>query len=132
MARAAKDSRRGVGNLPRSREKRRICVLDARCGSDLAHFSQQQLCYGPTCRHKHITRDGAQGLIKSGDYQWLGSGNNVLVSTREMHWENRNGAMQLILGNSSKPGPRQHCQKMPQLSTAMGSQVAMRNDGRID
>lgn len=71
--------------------------------------------------------------MKSGDYQWLeGSGNNVLVSSRELHWENRAGAMQLVPGNSSKRGPVQHCQKLPNLSTNMGTQVAMRNDGRME
>jgi hypothetical protein len=74
-----------------------------------------------------------RSFLAAGELRWVeGSGNNVAASAREQHWENRNAAMQLVPGNSSKRGPVQHCQKLPQLSTNMGTQVAMRNDGRME
>lgn len=106
-------------------------MLDQRAACDLEHWSQQQLCYGPTCHHKHITRSAAQELVDKEELQWVGEGKNVATPTKLIHWENRGGAMQLLPGNSSKPGPNQYCQKLPQLSTNMGTSVAMHNDGRI-
>jgi hypothetical protein len=111
----------------RSRERRRICVLDAEQAFGLEQFHRSLLCYGPGS-HTHYTRDAVLKLIESGELRWVeGSGNNVAAWQGEWHWEGG----QLVPGNSSKRGPNQHCQPMPQLSTAMGSQVAMYNDGRL-
>ena len=82
--------------------------------------------------HRHYTAKHVDRLAKEGVVEWVGQHRKIARWTREQHWENKRGAMQLLSGNSSKPGPRQDVQKMPQPCTAMGSQVAMHNDGRIE
>lgn len=115
----------------RSRERRRICVLDADVAWRLEHWNQAAICFGPGCNHRHFTRESVEGMVASGELRWVQLG-KVAGHTREEHWENKNQAMQLLRGNASKPGANQHCQKMPRLSTAMGTNVAMHNDGRME
>jgi hypothetical protein len=82
--------------------------------------------------HRHFTAKHVDRLIADGVVVPIGKFGKIAAWIREQHWENFNGAMQLLPGNSSKPGARQDVQHMPQLSRYRAGEVAMANDGRID
>lgn len=109
---------------------KRVCVM-----SDAESQRFQDVSIGHRCTsisHRHYTRHHVDKLHREGVVRWVGDHFKIAAWIREQHWEIRNQALQLLPGNSSKPGARQDVQKMRKLSTAMGNQVAMRNDGRIE
>ena len=62
----------------------------------------------------------------------VGQHGKIAAWIREVHWECRDGSMQLLPGSYSKKGAAQDVQRMPQLSRYVpGKPVAMLNDGRI-
>jgi hypothetical protein len=82
--------------------------------------------------HRHYTQHHVDRLVETGVAVRVGQHEKIAAWIREVHWETRDGAMQLLPGTYSKRGASQDVQGMPQLSTAMGRQVAMHNDGRVE
>lgn len=109
---------------------KRICVM-----SDAESRRFHDVSIGHRCTstsHRHFTRKHVDRLVKDEVLTWVGGHFKIAAWIREMHWENRDGAMQLLPGNSSKRGARQGCSNMPQLSQFRSGNAAMVNDGRVD
>lgn len=87
--RYAKNRRRAQKAYPvrvRTNERRRICVLDASAALRLEHWNQASACYGPTCTHRHYTREAVQALVESGELRWM-AGNNTAAHVRGRTWK---------------------------------------------
>jgi len=104
--------------------------------SDAESQRFQDVSIGHRCTatsHRHFTRHHVDRLHRDGVVRWVGDHFKIAAWIREQHWENRDGAMQLLPGNSSKPGHRQDVQRMPQLSGFRGGNpLTMLNDGRLE
>ncbi len=73
---------------PRSQERRVVCVLDVHAGRLLEHWSLSQACHGPTCQHKHLTRETVGELVRDGVLRYVpDSGKNVAVYTQGRTWK---------------------------------------------
>lgn len=110
---------------------KRVCVM-----SDAESQRFHDVSIGHRCTsisHQHFTRHHVDRLITEGMVHWVGIHFKIAAWIREVHWENRDGSMQLLPGNHSKRGAEQHCQNMPNLSRFVGGfPVAMLNDGRLE
>lgn len=108
-----------------------VCVM-----SPDESYRFQAVSIGHRCTsvtHSHYTRKHVDILFARGEVEWVGEHYKIASWIREQHWENRDMAMQLLPGNASKPGARQHCQHIPAPSGyRRGGSVAMQNDGRIE
>jgi hypothetical protein len=83
--------------------------------------------------HRHYTAKHVDRLEADGVVVRIGQFGKIAAWIREVHWETRDGAMQLLPGSYSKKGADQDVQRMPQLSRYRpGKPVAMLNDGRIE
>lgn len=110
---------------------KRVCVMS---NAESQRF--QDVGIGHRCTatsHRHFTRKHVDVLVQRGEVVWVGIHCKIATWIREQHWENHDGAMQLLPGNSSKRGARQDVQQMPQLSRYQGGKpVALLNDGRVE
>lgn len=69
-------------------ERRVVCVLDVHAGRLLEHWSQGQACHGPTCQHRHLTRETVADLVRDGVLRYVpDSGKNVAVYTQGRTWK---------------------------------------------
>jgi hypothetical protein len=69
-----------------TKERRRVCVLDATAGRQLEHWNKSQPCYGPGCQHTHQTREEVMKMVRAGTLKWIGKGNNVAAYTEGREW----------------------------------------------
>ena len=51
---------------PRSKERRRVCVLSAHAARMLECWGEEQPCHGPKCTHGHQSRDEVNKLVREG------------------------------------------------------------------
>jgi hypothetical protein len=92
------------GQRPKSKERRRVCVLDAAGARDLSVYGQGQPCHGPRCRHTHQTREVVEKLVRDGIMRWMGQGRNVAGYSYGRTWKGvgsgpqRVKVMQLVSG----------------------------------
>jgi hypothetical protein len=108
-----------------------VCVM-----SDAESHRFQDVSIGHRCTatsHRHFTRKHVDKLERDGMVRWVGIHFKIAAWIKEVHWETRGEAMQLLPGTYSKRGASQDVQHMPQLSRYQGGKpVAMQNDGRIE
>lgn len=71
----------------KTKEKRRICVLDMRSGVALVDYGVSEPCFGHGCRHRHLTRPEVVKLVQDGVLKWLGSGHNVAAYSYGREWK---------------------------------------------
>lgn len=117
-----KSHKKSTAGRQSSKEKRRICVMNARDGAGLEHWNQNQACFGPTCQHSHYTRDAVVSLIATGTMRWIGDGKNVAAFTQTRVFIPKSSGgmacMQLVSGTDGRRGPSQHCSPLPNQSNA--------------
>ena len=110
---------------------KRVCVMTR---EQSVRF--QDVSIGHRCTavdHRHYTRKHVDKLKSEGMLEWVGIHYKIAAWIKEVHWEGRDGAMQLLPGSYSKRGADQDVQRMPHLSGFVGGRpVAMLNDGRIE
>ena len=74
--------------IPRSRERRRVCVMSTHDGRMLEHWSEGQPCFGPRCTHTHQTREQVDRLVAEGILRYVpGSSNNVAAYSFGREWK---------------------------------------------
>jgi hypothetical protein len=110
---------------------KRVCVMTTEQAQRFPDVSIAYRCTSVT--HRHYTSKHVDKLVAEGVVVRVGQHGKIAAWIREVHWETRDGAMQLLPGSYSKKGADQDVQGMPQLSRYRGGPpVAMLNDGRID
>jgi hypothetical protein len=72
---------------PRSKERRRVCVLSSWSGAMLEQWGVEQPCHGPKCTHGHQTRDEIEKLVHEGIMRFVGIGRNVATYTYGREWK---------------------------------------------
>lgn len=110
---------------------KRVCVMTREQATRFQDVSIGHRC--TAVDHRHYTRKHVDKLATEGMTEWIGGHYKIAAWIREVHWETRDGAMQLLPGSYSKKGADQDVQGMPQLSRYQGGKpVAMLNDGRLE
>ena len=72
---------------PASHERRRVCVLSEYSTRLVELWGIRQPCSGPTCDHKHLTREAVNALVGDGILRFVkGSGRNVAGYTYGREW----------------------------------------------
>ena len=72
----------------RSKELRRVCVMDRHSGRMLEHWGEGQPCYGPKCTHTHQTRAEVDKLVRDGILRYVpGSNRNVAAYSFGRVWK---------------------------------------------
>jgi hypothetical protein len=59
-------------SAPRSKERRRVCVLNQHAGAMLARWGVEQPCHGARCTHTHQSREAVDALVRDGILKYLG------------------------------------------------------------
>ena len=72
---------------PRSKERRRVCVLSSWSGAMLDRWGIEQPCHGPRCTHSHHTREAVDALVRDGVLKYLGRGRMVATYTYGRTWK---------------------------------------------
>jgi hypothetical protein len=73
---------------PRSKERRRVCVLSSWAGAMIERWGVEQPCHGPKCTHTHQSRDAVNALVKDGVLRFIpGSESNVATYTYGRTWK---------------------------------------------
>lgn len=73
---------------PRSKERRRVCVLSAHAARMLECWGEEQPCHGPKCTHGHQSRDEVSKLVRDGILTFVaGSEGNVARYTYGRTWK---------------------------------------------
>ena len=73
---------------PRSKERRRVCVLSSWAGAMLERWGVEQPCHGPKCTHGHQSRDEVAKLVRDGILAFVaGSEGNVATYTYGRTWK---------------------------------------------
>ena len=71
---------------PKSKERRRVCVLSSWAGAMLDRWGVDQPCHGPRCTHGHQTRDAVDVLVRDGVLKYIGVGRNVATYSYGRVW----------------------------------------------
>jgi hypothetical protein len=74
-------------SAPKSKERRRVCVLSSFAGAMLERWGIDQPCHGPRCTHGHQTRDAVETLVKDGVLRYVGIGRNVAAYSYGRTWK---------------------------------------------
>ena len=72
---------------PRSKERRRVCVLSSWSGAMLDRWGINQPCHGPNCTHTHQTREAVDVLVRDGVLRYIGQGRNVASYSYGRTWK---------------------------------------------
>lgn len=108
----------------------RVCVMTADQARRFEDVNAGYRCTAVT--HQHYTARHVDKLVADGVVVRIGKFGKIAAWIREVHWETRDGAMQLLPGTYSKRGADQDVQRMPNPSLYRAGAVAMVNDGRIE
>ena len=80
-------AKRKQSDHPASRERRRVCVLSEYSTRLVELWGIRQPCSGPTCDHKHLTREAVNALVGDGILRFVrGSGRNVAGYVYGREW----------------------------------------------
>ncbi len=80
-------AKRKQSDPPASQERRRVCVLSEGSMRLVECWGIRQPCAGPTCDHKHLTREAVNALVGDGILRFVhGSGRNVAGYTYGREW----------------------------------------------
>ena len=74
-------------DAPRSKERRRVCVLSARGARELEFYNATQPCFGRGCFHTHQTREAVADMVAKGIMKWVGIGKNVAAYSYGRTWK---------------------------------------------
>jgi hypothetical protein len=91
--------------------------------------------------HSHVPAAKARAMVRAGSCEWVGGHRKMIMWGVDKTWaktlsgdpsdRQATGVMQLLPASRVAGRRGRKAQKLPKLSTQMGSNVAMWNDGRL-
>lgn len=72
---------------PKSKERRRVCVLSAHGARMLESWGVGERCHGAGCSHAHHTRESVESMVREGIMRWIGAGRNVAGYSYGRSWK---------------------------------------------
>ena len=73
--------------MPKSKERRGICVLNQHAGAMLYRWGVEQPCYGARCTHTHQSADAVAALVRDGVMKYLGWDHAVATYVYGRTWK---------------------------------------------
>jgi len=127
-----------VKHRPKAKtDPRRVCVLDRRHGEKLVDYGEAPgISYRCNSRsHIHVTAAEAKRMVRSEGCEWIGGHRKMIMWGVDKTWAKTPSesvsTMQLLPASRVAGRRGRKAQKLPKLSTQMGSNVARWNDGRL-